>query len=35
VGEGDGVRYDSERHVLVVPFAGPTHVRVEQVTSLF
>jgi alpha-D-xyloside xylohydrolase len=35
VGEGDGVRYESERQVLVVPFAGPTHVRVGQVTSPF
>jgi alpha-D-xyloside xylohydrolase len=35
VGEGDGVLYDAARRVLVVPFAGPTHVRVGQVTSLF
>lgn len=35
VGEGDGVRYDRERRVLVVPFAGPTRVTVQGVTSLF
>jgi alpha-D-xyloside xylohydrolase len=35
VGDGGGVRYDRERQVLVVPFAGPTRVTVHGVTSLF